>query len=271
MRAPNHIVREWRPRVGPAHLLLVVALGAGCATVPAGHGGVVTSPFSGVRKEPLTEGVTFTGFSQVQIYDLRAQEQPEDLRGVAADGAPVQANASVVTWHIVPSELVEFARHVGPDAYPRIVRPIVQSAVRRVVARYGAFQLMDSRNIPAIQRAITELSRQHAEGLHLAIDGVLIRSMVIASAPLYAQIVGTSTEEQLALSMPHEIEIARGRGEQRRERGRAAVAAHALEAPTLTPEALQHAAIDAWTALATSPATTILVAPDQPYVLEVAP
>ncbi len=269
MPSLSHIARGRRLRAALPSLLL--ALAGGCATVPAGHGGVVTSPFSGVQREPLTEGVTFTGFSQVEIYDLRAQEQTEDLRGVAADGAPVQANASVVTWHIVPSELVEFARHIGADAYPRIVRPIVQSAVRRVVARYGGFQLMDARNLPAIQGAITELAQQHTRGMHLAIDGVLIRSVVVASAPLYERIVATSTEEQRVLSMPHEIEITRARGEQLRERGRAAVAAHELEAPTLTPEALQHSADDAWSALATSPGTTVLVAPDAPYVLEVAP
>lgn len=262
----------------PARAAFIVAgfllgfVGAtGCTTVPSGHAAVVTSPWSGVRPEPLGEGVSWSGLAHVDVLDLRAQEQREDLKALAADGAPVQANASVVTWHIVPDELVAFDREVGPDAYARIVRPVVQSAVRRVLSRYTGFELMNSANVPEIQRAITEVAASHARPMHLIIDGVLIRSIVVTSAGLGAEIVATARMEQQVLQMVHDIEIARAEGEALRERGRAQVSAHATVAPTLTPEALEHTANDAWTALVTSRDTNVVVAPAGPYVLEIAP
>ncbi|HUJ27478.1 MAG TPA: hypothetical protein VLW85_15745, partial [Myxococcales bacterium] len=71
-----------------------------CATVPAGAGGVVWSPSGDVPREALGEGQHFIGpFAAVQVYDLRAQERNEDLVGLTADGSPVEAGASVVTYH----------------------------------------------------------------------------------------------------------------------------------------------------------------------------
>ncbi len=272
MRALWYIVRDIPRRRTAWWALAACAAVTGCATVPSGYGAVVTSPWSGVRAEPLGEGVSLVWpRAQVDVLDLRAPEPREDLRGLAADGAPVQANASVVTWHIVPTELVAFDRQVGPEPYARIVRPIVESAVRRVVARYTGFELMDTRHIAEIQRAITDLAAAETRPLHIVVDGVLIRSIVITSGPLYAKILETSRAEQDSLKMVHEIVISRARGEDLRERGRAQAAANALVAPTLTPEALTHAGTLAWTELLTAPRTKVLVAPDDRPALEIAP
>lgn len=253
-------------------LVSLLSVGLGCATVPPGHGAVVTSPWSGVHAAPLTEGTFWTApGSQVDVIDLRVQEAREDLRAVAADGAPIQANSSVVTWHVIPSELVELDRTVGPEPYAGIIRPIVQSAVRRVVARYPAFALMDVRNIPALESEISRLAASHARGLHVVIDGVVLRSITVTSPALQAQFVETSRLEQTVLQMRHELDLARARREQAAARARAEADANAVIAPGLTPEAVAHAAIDAWTRLLVSPGTEAMSAPATGYVLEVSP
>ena len=86
-----------------------------CATVPAGKVGVVLRT-NGVDGEPLGEGVHLIGpLADVETYDQRAQEKSEDLDALSADGEMLEAQASVLTFHPVPTELVALAREVGPD------------------------------------------------------------------------------------------------------------------------------------------------------------
>lgn len=244
-------------------LALASAALASCATVDAGHAAVVTSATRGVRPQPLGEGVTWVGpLAQVDTFDLRAQERTEDLIGIASDGAPVQANASIVTWHLIRDELVAFDREVGPDPYPRIIRPVVQWAVRQVVARFTAYDLIDSRNRPRIQREITELAARELRPLHVQLDEVFVRQLAVPSGPFQQQVLATGRLEQEVLALPHELELARGRADVRRDQARATAAAHALVAPTLTPPTLADAARRAWSDLLTSPSTQVEVVPD---------
>jgi len=250
---------------------LGLALTSACATVPPGYSAVVTGP-SGVWTSPVNEGVSFIGpWSQSDLFDLRAQERNEDLRGIAADGAPVQANASVVTWHLVPEELVAFDREVGPHPYSRIIRPIVQAAVRRVVARYPAFQLMDTRNLPAIQKQITELAAPDVRRMHIQLDQVYMRSLTVASAELNAAIVETSRLEQQVLAMQHEIEIARRQADVRREEARALATANLELEHSLTPAVIADSAERAWSHLLASPRTSVLMPQELKSIVEVTP
>ena len=264
-------VRTHRGNGGGVYMAALLAAGSACATVPPGYAGVVTTP-SGVRSEPLTEGVSFIGpWSQADLFDLRAQERKENLRGVAADGAPVQANASVVTWHIIPEEVVAFDREVGPHPYSRLIRPVVQAAVRRVVARYPAFDLMDTRNLPSIQKEITELAAEATRPMHIQLDEVYLRSLTVVSAPLTAAILETSRLEQRVLAMRHEVEVARSQAEVLREEARALAGANTELGRTLTPQAIADSAQRAWARLLASPHTSVVVSPEVAPIVEVSP
>lgn len=259
---------------GRGHALAVVlglAVLSACATVPPGYAAVVTTP-SGVRPDPLTEGVSFIGpWSQADLLDLRAQERNENLAGVAADGATVEANASVVTWHIIPEEVVAFDREVGPHPYSRLIRPVVQAAVRKVVARYPAFEIMDTRNLPAIQRQITALAAADARKMHIRVDDVYMRSLTVAAAPLTAAILETSQLEQQVLEMRDELEIARRQADVRREEGRSLAIANADIGGTLTPQVIDDSARRAWSDLLNAPNTSVSVSPEMSPKVEVSP
>ncbi len=251
-----------RPTGPPCSMWLPIGLLmlGSCATVEPGHAAVVTSATSGMRDEPLGEGVTWVGpLAQVDTFDLRAQERNEDLIGIGADGVPVQANASVVTWHLVRDELAAFDRLVGPDPYDRTIRPIVQWAVRQVVAHWTAYELIDSRNRPRIQHDITALARERLRPLHIQLDEVFIRQLALPSKPLDDEVLATARLEQDVLAVPHRLELARGRADERREQGRAAATAHGVVAPTLNAATLADAARRAWSDLLASPSTEVEV------------
>ncbi len=249
----------------------IAALSA-CATVPPGSTGVLLRT-SGVDVEALTEGVSLIGpLSVVGVYDLRGQERSEDLEALSADGAVLKANASVLTFHPVRSEVVALAREVGPSYYETILRPIVRSSLRKVLAGFRADQL-DTPGIGKAQREVTEDVARRVRPYHITFDGIDLRTLGIdQSSEAYRSIVDTSVEEQNALTARELPVLARKHAEEMRAEARGISGAHALIAPTLTPELLSDAAYHAWSKLLTAPSTQVEVRPNaQPYVLEVKP
>jgi regulator of protease activity HflC (stomatin/prohibitin superfamily) len=251
---------------------VMICVVGGCATVPSGHAGVLLRA-SGMADQPLGEGVQVVGpWASVEIYDLRAQERSEDLQALSADGAMLEAHASVLTYHPMPEQLVALAREVGPDYYEMLVRPVVRSTVRLVLAGLRADQL----DTPGIIRAEREITRRTAERLgphHIIFDAISLRTLgILSSSAAYGAVVETGVEEQNVLLQRRKEEMARKRADEGREAARGVAAAYALLVPTLSPEVLAEAANRAWTRLVTAPNSDVVVPPEKaPYLLEVRP
>jgi len=243
-----------------------------CATVPSGGAGVVLG-IRGVEPEPLGEGVHFVGpLVEVETYDLRAQEKSEDLEALSADGMVLDARASVMTFHPAQGEAVALAREIGPDYYRILVRPVVRSALRRVLAAYPANAL----DTPGITRAEKDVTAETARRLrphHVVFDSISLRTLGIAhSSEGYQAIVDTGVKEQEALAARLLPEQARQHADELRAEAQGIAESHALIAPTISTELLTDAANRAWTRLLTDPSTSVEVRPKtQPYVLEVEP
>jgi SPFH domain / Band 7 family len=152
-----------------AQLLMAATLG--CATVPPGQGAVVLGP-SGVHPEPLTEGVSSVPwFGEVTLYDLRQQQVTVRFNALTSDGGLVTASASVVTYRIVPEELVALAREVGAAYAQVLVKPKAEAAVRQVVGGLMADEL-DSDHILVAQARITRLAAARLRPNHVLLESV---------------------------------------------------------------------------------------------------
>ena len=253
-------------------VIAAVLLGA-CATIPPGAAGVVWRPGGGVEPQTLGEGQHVVGpLSSVDVYDLRAQERDEDLVGLTADGAPVEAGASVVTFHLVAEELAQLDRQLGPRYYETVVSPVVRAMARRVLARYRAAEL-DSAGIRRAQDGLMALLVPALRPMHIAVDGVVFRRVLFTSPGAYAAVLDTARSEQAAIAARTDIEGAAERARRWREQALGIAAAHALVAPSLSPESLEEARRRAWDRLVTSPSTSVLVRPEgeSPLLLEVPP
>jgi regulator of protease activity HflC (stomatin/prohibitin superfamily) len=181
--------------------------GVACATVPPGYAGVVFTP-SGVRPHPLGEGVSAVPpLSRVELYDLRVQTRPENLRALAADGAPLVARASVVAFHVVPEDLVALHREVGPDYYDRVVRPVVRSEVRRVLGGLRSDQITAAA-IPRIQALIQAGVAARLPRFHVVADTIDLRNLVVDYSPVtYGVILQTGVLEQRTLATPQLLAV----------------------------------------------------------------
>jgi regulator of protease activity HflC (stomatin/prohibitin superfamily) len=245
----------------------------GCAVVPPGYAGVLLPASGGVQPQPLAEGDhLISPLSRVDLFDLRGQERTEDLIALTADGAPAEARASLVTYHLVKEELAAVDREGGPDYYRTIVQPIIRSTVRRVLAAYRADEL-SSASIVAAQQEITRIAAERLRPFHILLDALDLKTLaVIVSRHSYAQVLARGVLEQEVLAIPQKLEVARQKAAALKEAAGAVAAAHSLVAPTLTPEVLGDTARRAELQLLTSPASEVLVTePGQPYKLEVVP
>jgi len=243
-----------------------------CVTVPSGHLGVLLRQ-GGVAREPIGEGVHVIGpLAHADIYDLRGQEHHEYLAALSADGATLEARASVLTFRPEAGELVALAREIGPTYYQVIVQPIVRSTVRRVLASRRLDEL-DTAGILSAQATITKIAAERARPYHIIIEGVDLRTLaVLPSSPAYRVVVETSVTEQAVLAARKRVELIRHWADARREAARGVAESHAVLAPTLTPETLTESANRAWTNLVTAPSSYVEVrASRTPYLVEVAP
>jgi regulator of protease activity HflC (stomatin/prohibitin superfamily) len=268
-RAGRSVLASASPR---ALGLLVGCACAACATVPPGHNGILLRS-DGVDPIPLAEGAhTVSPWSQVELYDLRVDEQTQDLVAVSADGAEVDARASILTFHAAPGEIVALAREVGPRFYDVVVLPVISSTVRTVLAGLRADQL-DTAGIIRAQAEVTRLAAQRLRPFHIILDSVNLRTLGLPfTSAAYAAIVDTGVEEQKVLLARQRIELARQRAEERREKAQGIAAAHAIVATTLTPAILQESADRAWKALLASPSTGVeLRGSGTPTITEIEP
>jgi prohibitin 2 len=243
----------------------------GCATVPPGQGAVVLGP-SGARPEPLTEGVSsIPWFGEVTLYDLRQQTLTVRFDALTKDAGLVTASASVVTYRLVPEELVALAREVGPQYAQVLVKPEAEAAVFLVVSALLADEL-DSEHILLAQAEITRRAASRLRPYHVLLESVDLRTLQVV-APLAQMQVGRALVlEQQILASPQELEIARKRAEARRAEAEGLASQFEAVAPSLSLPTLEDRRRLAWDALLRAPSSTVVVeTAGNPAVLEVSP
>lgn len=259
--------RAWFRNVLP----LAVFVTAACATVPPGHGAVVLAP-SGVRAESLGEGVSSVPwFGQIEMYNLRQQEMTVRFSAITLDGAPVTASASVVTYRIVPEELVTLAREVGPRYAEVLVRPEAESAVRQVVGGLRADEL-DTRHIVVAQTEVTRRAAARLRTYHVLLESVDLRTLQVVAPLALQQASQALVLEQRLLTVPRELEIARQKADALRAEGEGLASRFEALSASLSPEVLEDMRRQAWDRLLRAPSSSVQIqSPRAPAALEVSP
>ena len=268
--APPRPCRWVRGASGQALALLVLAASA-CTTVPPGHAAVALAP-SGLRPDILPEGVSpIPWFGQVYLYDTREQQLTLRFNAISRDGSPVTTSASVVTYRIVPEELVALAREVGPNYADVLVRPEVEAALRLVVGGLGSDEL-DTEHILAAQAAVMERAAVRLRPYHIVLESVDFRTLQVVSPLALEQVGATLVLQQRLLEAPRHLEIVRKEAEARREEAAGIAQNHETLEGSLSPATLEDLRRRSWDALLRAPSTTVHVkAAGAPALLEVPP
>jgi regulator of protease activity HflC (stomatin/prohibitin superfamily) len=251
--------------------LSLLLLATSCATVPPGQGAVVLGP-SGVHPEALKEGVSgMPWFGEVSLYDLRQQQVTVRFNALTKDGGLVTASASVVTFRIVPEELVALAREVGPRFAKTLVRPEAEAAVRLVVGAMQADEL-DTDHIRLAQTEVTRRAAARLRPYHLLLESVDLRTLQVIAPLAQAEVGHALVLQQEFLAAARQLEIVGKQADARRAEAAGLAAQFEALGPSLSPETLENLRVRAWDRLLQSPSTSVEVeAAGAPAILEVSP
>jgi len=207
-------------------------------------------------------------FADSALFDLRQQERNEALTATTADGAEIEAGTSLITYRLVPEELLAFARDVGPDFYRVVIRPVVSAHTRRVL---GGLRLdeLDTEHLRAAQAQITLGAAADLRPFHLLLGSVDLRDVAPRAALVREGYEGVAVLEQRVAQAADQLRLAREHAAQLRARAKGIADANAAVAPTLDANALAEARERAFEALLKSPNTTVVTEGDAS--LEISP
>lgn len=123
----------------------VVICGISCIrTVPTGHTGIVTT-FGNVESYTYESGVHFTlPWKTVVNMDNRNRKSSVDLVCFSSDIQEVSVTYSL-NYQIQKANAQDIYRTIGIDYYNTVINPRIQEAVKSVMAKYTAEQLLEMR------------------------------------------------------------------------------------------------------------------------------
>jgi regulator of protease activity HflC (stomatin/prohibitin superfamily) len=250
-----------------AALALLGACVVGCSNpyTPAGHEGYVferprvfgTGGFRGVVAGPGNYGVSPFRNEVINI-DLRPQTYSEGFKILAKDDLNVSFQVHAVLSVQAGGVQEVVLQHGGTEWYKRFVKEPFRTFVRREV------QSFDSREIKAKRGEIAESVRNELTN-HLEGTPFRVVSLVVGNID-YPEIVAKAVEKKLAAKQLLEEkqtqkEIAQRDAEIRIEEAKGIAEAQKIINATLTPNYLQHEAIQAQLKMAESPNHTTVYIP----------
>jgi len=147
----------------------------------------------GLRWHPLTEGLTTetlkSGFywrapwNDIYLYDVTWRSYTETVDALSSDDLLVILNAAVV-MRPIPEEVYFLAQEIGPDFYPRVVKPELLAAVRSVVSNYAMVTVPEKS--AEIADKVQAVVVEKLKGRHLEVSSIALADIDLAKVVLEA-------------------------------------------------------------------------------------
>lgn len=203
--------------------IFLIIVSIGCLQ---GCGNTVHPGQRGLRWYPLTEGLTTetlkSGFywrapwNDIFVYDIRLQSYTETVDALSSDDLLVQLKTAIIMRPIV-DEVYFLAQEIGPDFYPRVVKPELLAAVRSVVSNYPMVSVPEkSAEIASKVQAVVV---EKLKGRHLEVHSVALADIELAKIVLEA-VERKQAKEQEKEQKEFELVIAEKDAEIARRRAR---------------------------------------------------
>ncbi len=210
-------MRQWLLRLVPGLLALCLLQACGTTVHPGQRG---------LRWYPLTEGLTTdtlkSGFywrapwNDIFVYDVRLQSYTETVDALSSDDLLVALKTAIIMRPIA-EEVYFLAQEIGPDFYPRVVRPELLAAVRSVVSNYPMVSVPEkSAEIASKVQAVVV---EKLKGRHLEVQSVALADIELAKIVLEA-VERKQAKEQEKEQKEFELIIAEKDAEIARRRAR---------------------------------------------------
>lgn len=144
----------WTP-LGLILLIGIIFFANSCASIPAGHTGILTT-FGKVEDKVLTEGFNWKSpFQKVIKMDNRTQKTTETFQAFSSDIQEVDILLAV-NYSINQETAQKLYRTVGTEYYQNIVYPRLLEGTKAIFSKYSAEQEANRQVIKAQAQADAE-------------------------------------------------------------------------------------------------------------------
>lgn len=228
-----------------ALLLALALISKFFVIVPAGERGVLLR-FGAVQPVVLAEGLhpllplrdrVKPMSVRVQSRTLRSEAASRDLQDVEFDLA--------VSWHLIPERASLAYQRLG-DGHAiesTVIEPALEDTLKAVVAVFTAEQLITER--AAVKQALADRMGERLAGHDLVLDAIDLLQVQF-SEPFRLAVEAKQVAEQDARRAEYEAEKARRLAAARVFQAEGEARAQKLLQEGLTPELLEHQAIEKW-------------------------
>lgn len=190
-------------------VLLGLLLAEGVKVIPAGYVGVVFSALSGVKPQPLQEGVHLVVpfVDHVNLYDARLQEvtlahaasngEEGAIGARSKEGLDITVDVTV-NFRIDRTKAAILHKELGRNYMVTVVRPQVRSKVRDAIGQFNAADLISTQR-QAVEASITQSLSEIFSKNNLVLDSVLLRELRIPDSVAKAIEQKQTAEQQVAV------------------------------------------------------------------------
>ena len=241
--------------------LVLVTLGGGCmtTTIQSGESAVKYSIFGGTDLSKLYgEGLqVHAPWVNLIRYDVRIQEQLEDIDALSSNGLSIGMDASI-RWRPLATELANIHVTYGEDYYRKLVQPELRSVVREIVGQYTPEELYSSRRTE-LQLAIFAQVRDAVISENIIVDAVLIRDISLPDQ-IRTAIENKLKEEQEAERYEFTLQKEALEAQRKEIEAHGQAEYQRIITQSLSAQFLKYKGIEATQALANSPnAKTVII------------
>ena len=242
----------WLPRAVATLVvcgLIVIALLASIAYVPAGHVGVLTL-FGRVTGEVLPEGTHLVfPFKTNQTTAIRTQELKEQASVPSEEGLIITLDTSLL-FRLDPQKAAEIYQKVGPRYVDVVVEPTLRSAIRTATSAHNANALYTGAREEVAKQVQKELEEKLGPR-GIIIESVLLRDIQLP--PMLKQSIESKQQaEQDALRMTFILQKEKQEAERKRIEAQGIADFQRIVAQGLSPLILEWKGIEATEKLASS-------------------
>ncbi|MEB3242115.1 MAG: prohibitin family protein [Cyanobacteriota bacterium] len=228
-----------------AVLLLIALLSTFVVVVPVGERGVLLR-FGAVQPRPLAEGahLIVPVLESVRSLDVRLQSDLQHSEAATRDLQDVRLDLAV-RWHLIAERVPGVYQRLGDNQaiLVKVLRPSVEDGLKTIVATLNAEELISQRE--QLRQRLETLLAARLQPFDMVLDGVDL--VQLDFSPRFREAVESKqVAEQDARRAAYEAITAQRQAAARVYRAEGEAKAQALLKATLTPELLQHQAIERW-------------------------
>ena len=258
---PNIVRLATRFGIGALVLLIIAGLFGGCmsTTIRSGEAGVKYSIFGGTDLDGIFgEGMqVHAPWATIFRYDVRVQEQLEDITALSSNGLSIGMDISV-RWRPDRGEVPRLHTTYGTDYYRKLVQPELRSAAREVVGLFTPEELYSTKR-QELQDLIAKQVREGVQTDFVEIDAVLIRDVRLPQQ-IQTAIENKLKEEQEAERYEFTLRKEELEAQRKKIEAQGEAEYQRIITESLSPAFLQFKGIEATQQLAQSPnAKTVIV------------